>query len=471
MNRNIVLICLDSVRSDYFEDFAPRITDRADVTLSECRAASSWTTPSHASIFTGNLPHQHGIHAYNRNYSTISTGDTFLSNLPSHDTLAVSSNIHLSECFDFDTLFDYFVDATPRHRFKSGMDARVLAREGTSPIGTLRKSMVHDNTIASLLNALYFKIDADLSKSPVPKLFDDGAKLAASRSLNLINKSKEPFFLFLNLMEAHGPLQHIRGFDKSLHSASWRWHSSQFDGWKINTDGITDNNRKALRINRELYAAAIDYLDRNVISLIDKISDEADGQTTFIITADHGQNLAEDENNPVFGHQGSLSEELLHVPCQIINLPEECTVTRTDERFSQLQLGDLITALVAGEDYDVGETASSCPAEVIGAGGLGSNLNKQEQKYWDRMIRTYYSNNIKYVWDTLGNVDCYDISAGSRCREDLVETDCEIPERASHLFDWDLEYYQDHIQNTNKESENMSESVAERLRELGYLET
>ncbi|WP_435159099.1 alkaline phosphatase family protein [Haladaptatus sp. DFWS20] len=60
--RNVLLVCLDTVRADVFGEHANCLHRMADVSFTQCRAASSWTIPSHASMFTGQLPSVHGVH-------------------------------------------------------------------------------------------------------------------------------------------------------------------------------------------------------------------------------------------------------------------------------------------------------------------------------------------------------------------------------------------------------------------------
>jgi len=91
--RNIVLLCLDTVRKDFFDEYAPRLVDRADIVYDGCRAASSWSAPSHASMFTGQLPSEHGVHAYQRDFSVIDREDTFLGELPDYQALGASANV------------------------------------------------------------------------------------------------------------------------------------------------------------------------------------------------------------------------------------------------------------------------------------------------------------------------------------------------------------------------------------------
>ena len=65
MTRNVVLVCLDTVRKDYFDEYATRLQKLCDVSFEQCRAASSCSVRSHASFMTGELPYRHGIDSYN----------------------------------------------------------------------------------------------------------------------------------------------------------------------------------------------------------------------------------------------------------------------------------------------------------------------------------------------------------------------------------------------------------------------
>src|SRR6056297_3190608 len=102
---NVVLLCLDSVRKDFFDEYAPRLRERADLEFDQCRAASGWSVPSHASMMTGTLPHQHGIHVYNRDFSGLHRDETWLGELPRHRALGASANVYASDAFGFDGVF------------------------------------------------------------------------------------------------------------------------------------------------------------------------------------------------------------------------------------------------------------------------------------------------------------------------------------------------------------------------------
>lgn len=114
MTRNVVLVVLDTVRKNTFDEYAPRLRRRSDLSFEQCRAASSWSVPSHASIFTGELPSEHGIHAESFDadfsFASVDPESTFLGRLPGHRTVGVSANAYVNSTFGFDALFDEFHD-------------------------------------------------------------------------------------------------------------------------------------------------------------------------------------------------------------------------------------------------------------------------------------------------------------------------------------------------------------------------
>ncbi|MGC9108627.1 MAG: alkaline phosphatase family protein, partial [Infirmifilum sp.] len=58
---NIVLIVLDTLREDHAQGLEP-LTQLGFVKYENVYAPAPWTLPSHASMFTGLYPSEHGIH-------------------------------------------------------------------------------------------------------------------------------------------------------------------------------------------------------------------------------------------------------------------------------------------------------------------------------------------------------------------------------------------------------------------------
>lgn len=471
MTRNVVLVCLDTVRKDYFETFAPRLGELADVSFEQCRSASAWSTPSHASMLTGELPHRHGIHTHDRDFSGLTREDTFLADIPEHRAIGASANVYASSTFGFDGVFDEYSDVAPHRRFPDGMDMEKFIQEredeGLSRfLEFFGEALAHDHPLQSLANGGLFKLNDLFRRAPLPKLLDDGANVVSREALSKVAETREPFFLFTNFMDAHGPVHHVLGYDRSLHSAPNTWTSFAFDDWDINVNGTVEENREHLQHHRDLYGAAIDYLDRKVSRFVRRVQERTDRETSFVITADHGENLAFEADERLFGHTSSLTEALLHVPLAIVNPPEGYDAEET-AYVSHLQLGDLIAGLAHGETPDV--FSERVAAELVGIGVGGAPRDDDEHRYWDRMLRCVYDGETKYVWDSLGGRHRYRLDHDRPCWQEQVAADAEIPSWATECFDVEISTYKERAESSESEAEPIDEATKSRLEELGYL--
>lgn len=486
--RNAVLICLDTVRKDFFDEHAPRIRARADLSYEQCRAASSWSIPSHASMMTGTLPHHHGVHDHNRDFSGITESDTFLADLPDHHTTGVSANVYASSGFGFDRMFDDFRDVSPDSRFPEGIHVGRFGYEhkgeGAKKFLSFAKACAtHDHPVKSFLNGAAVEIDKALASLPVPKLLDEGASIIAREGVETARSCPQPFFMFTNFMDAHAPLRHVRGYDRSLHDAPNTWSTADYDKWELNrdkADGL-ERNRDHVEHHRGLYRAAIDYLDRTVVAFMDDVQAATDHETTFVITADHGENLGFPADDYLVGHDSSLSEGLLHVPLYVVNPPEGYEsvpgsetsggspgddTTLVSEYVSHLQLGDLLVGLAHDEVPDV--TRERIPAELIGSSIAQPPENPE---YWNRMLRCVYDGTEKIEWDSLGESSRVRLDPDRPCWQERVDDDAsEVAEELdAECFDEEITAYKRRAEGAEGEGVDVDEATADRLADLGYL--
>lgn len=160
MARNVVLLCLDTVRKDYYDECAPRVQERTETSLQRAYAASGWSMPSHASMFLGTLPHEHNIDpTATGTFEGVSPADTFLDDLDGYTRYGFSANTFAGSGFGFDGLFDEFRQYSPSALFQRGLKPQVLQqRTGNAGrkryITFLRRSFGHDHPIKSLATAL-----------------------------------------------------------------------------------------------------------------------------------------------------------------------------------------------------------------------------------------------------------------------------------------------------------------------------
>lgn len=463
MPRNILLVCLDSVRADFFSGYAPRLQDLADVSFSQCRSASSWTIPSHGSMMTGRLPSEHGAHGYNSSFYHLSRADTWLANCQKHKSIGVSSNPYASSDFGFDGLFDEFLMTRPGKYFPSGMSVDSFGWDRNNsglPLyrDFLREAVRHDHTAASLLNAIIHKSRDVLESCPIPQLFDDGARRLVQLIRRRFSQSDEPIIGFMNLMEAHEPMVDLMAFDSNLYDVPRGWASSGFSDIVVG-----EADEPALERYRSVYSAAIDYLDRKMSELIESLLKDHD--LTVVLTADHGENLGYDAEDHLFGHTGSLSEATLHVPLLIVNPPPSAPTGTTDGYASQMDLPDLLTEMANDDWTDI--TRDVVGAERVGGTQWINNDGVNNYEFWDRTIRAAYRGDTKIEWDSLGNV--YRISLGQQpCTRKTKEEIDSVPSWATSQFRQSIETDRNEARLGGHQTA-LTDDVERRLRDFGYL--
>ena len=226
-------------------------------------------------------------------------------------------------------------------------------------------------------------------------------------------------------------------------------------------------------------AAAIDYLDRTVVEFVDEVQAATDRPTTFVVTADHGENLAFPADDYLVGHDSSLSEGLLHVPLYVVNPPEgyesvpgsetseggaDDDTTLVSEYVSHLQLGDLLVGLAHEEVPDV--TRERIPAELVGSSIAQPPENPE---YWNRMLRCVYDGTEKVEWDSLGESSRIRLDPGRPCWQERVERGAEWQPLDETFFDEEISAYKRRAEGAEGEGVDVDEATADRRADLGYL--
>lgn len=475
--RNVIFIVLDSVRKDYFEQYAPQIQERSDVSFSQCRAASSWSVPSHASMLTGLLPHQHEVHAdsFAKDVTFADLkGETFIDELDGYQKIGLSANPYVNSSFRFDMFFDEFHDYVSHGSvFPEGLSPYTF-NEQTTKSGLRKKSALfraclsHKHPTRSLLNVLWNELDVDISEYPVPDLFDDGARPITKDALRLTTPHEEPIFLFINLMDGHSPFKNNFRYDQSLYSVPNSWCSNSLHNWEINKD--KKGTEEYFRNYRALYGAAIDHMDRHVGQLIDSVQSESKRETTVIVTADHGNNLGYPAEDGLIHHTGSVSEGITHVPLEIVNPPKGYPNT-VSNLYSHLSIPALIKDIAKDRSFNERDRINGVPVETIGLSGTGDPRNyrkfeKGEFRYWNRMIRCLYVGNEKFEWDTIGGGFRYRLDEKRPCWQEQIEEGIEGVDESDHFDVPAVEYKK----SVSSETEvQQTEADLGRLKQLGYI--
>jgi arylsulfatase A-like enzyme len=312
---------------------------REGLVFRQALSPAPWTLPSHASIFSGRLPTEHGITG-----ECISWGDGRPTSpreavqsfagpwLPEtlkergYRTWAASCNGWVTEWGGFDRGFDSFTQLHQRFRPGRGRRARLLRR----------------------MDRLLGRVDRG-GRSALDTFH--GALRAAG---------SEPLFAFVNLMEVHTPYDPPRPF---YPYPPWRRPKTR------RLTGGPGNSRRFLSLNsglataktpyvtaiRDLYYQSARYEDWLAGRFVEAVR-ERRRPTVVAVVADHGENLGE---HGLFAHNSSLHETLLHVPLVLWGSGVEVGPGGSDQPVSLMRLPGWLEGLAEGQPVD--------PAQVDGA--------------------------------------------------------------------------------------------------------
>lgn len=305
MAANVLLVVLDTARADAFEPYgAPTGTTPAIAELAArgsahpaAFASASWTVPSHAAMFSGQLPRSAGFQhrgatsplGYREaNRLLAQRGQTLpvVLQRAGVETRALSGNTWISEHTGFHQGFDEF---------------RIVSEARP---GRLHRTGLRDR--------LAWRFEA------VRARLDDGALAMAELLADWVGRrDRRPFFWFVNLIECHSPYlpphpwNPLGPIDRWRAAAEASRYLTMDSIWRCSL-GAFDVPDDAIERMRLLYAAGAAQLDAwtaRVLELLD-----AHGlleETQVVLTSDHGENLGEAR---LLGHAFSLDDRLLRVP-------------------------------------------------------------------------------------------------------------------------------------------------------------
>lgn len=287
---DILLVVLDTVRAQnvsaygYARPTTPtfdRLAGEGALFL-DATSPSTWSLPSHASLFTGLFPSVHGCHDEHRYL------DADIPSLPEilsqngYETFCFTANPHISENFGLTRGFQHSDDA-----WKNAAGGRSFF----------------------FIFRLLDRIGLGLSDKGGGTVAGNFEHFAASRPADA-----RPSFVFVNFLEAHFPYhqtpdEYLRKFTdeprRRLQSRSLALLSAQFGG--------------SVEITPETAASAIDMYDSGVAysdHLLSRVINAVQARgsmdnTVIVVLADHGELMGE---HGEFGHGISLFEPVTRVP-------------------------------------------------------------------------------------------------------------------------------------------------------------
>ena len=284
----VVLVSMDTTRADhltpygYDRDTSPTLDRlaREGTVFTQARSSTSWTLPSHMSLFTG-LPA--AVHDVVIDFQRLDSGRRTMGQV-FHD-----AGFHTVGLFTAPYVH-------PRFGFGAGMD--FYESMTANP-------MAYDLTPAQMNREMGLREAFSHQEVTSPRVADRARWF-------LTNRSAPRNFLFLHLFDPHydykAPPKIVQRFADPAYAGP-----IQPDGIMGQLDLIHEGMAPTdLAHLVDLYDAEINFTDRSLASVIATIEAEGlVGRTIVVVVADHGEEFLEHGR---FGHRMGLGEEVLRVP-------------------------------------------------------------------------------------------------------------------------------------------------------------
>lgn len=397
---NVSIIVLDTLKLEMFNRLAranPNLLKGFDaVRFENCIAPSSWTLPSHASMFTGMDQSEHGCHETKQ----IKSLDiekirlrkrTILDSLKEigYSTYGISANPYIHPVYGFDGFDKYIAESYFTDIFGSVIEISNSLKPRVSKYRNL-----YGNDILKLSQSIAREdpklfLDIALSATmltPKAAMKKIRAKLIEGWPIekggkNILNTIKgirfrEPFFLFVNFMEAHDPYIGAKGKD-------FNWVTPFL---KKGPDA------QLVHLWEKLYEKASIKAVRYGTELIRDLVKRFGDNQIIILTSDHGQLFGE---HGFIGHGTVIYDEAIRVPL-LVMLPKRFNKNAKAKGYQSLvNIPGFVEAVLAGDIDALSRLTSasvcaetfSIPANIANISGVDKKRMAKFDKYQKRIFK------------------------------------------------------------------------------------
>ena len=339
---NVVLIVLDTQRVDrlgcygYPKRTSPRLDAFAEDALvfDNAISAAIWTLPSHASIFTGLFPSEHGATYAHRWLDEDFTTMAEVLAAEGYETVAFSNNYWVSSITNVTQGFDRVLRPASIH-YSRGNSISEFADKVLYPAGLVGKWVgvwTAEDTGAKYTNQL------------------------VTRWLDTRDPSR-PFFLFVNYMEPHDPYRpHLphRELFVSARDIGTSYRTTWGMPQEFSLLGRDVYTERELDLLNEVYDGETRLTDDYVGELLERLAGRvAFDDTLIIITSDHGENLGD---HHLQGHAHCVYDTVAHVPL-IVRYPRRLAPGRNAELVQTTDLLPTVMDVVRGEPFAMPSTS------------------------------------------------------------------------------------------------------------------
>ncbi|GAB3022817.1 sulfatase [Natronobiforma cellulositropha] len=479
---NVVLVVLDTARATSVDEGTmPTLTalGEAGTTFERAFSTAPWTLPSHASLFTGVYPSEHGAHGGHTyltdDYRTVAEAFSDAG----YETIGVSNNTWITDEFGFARGFDHLRRGWQFVQSDVDMGTVVRAEHFSGKFEAARDRLFEGNPLVNAANVLYSEL--------LQPAGDDGADRTTTWITDWLESrdDERPFFLFANYIEPHVEYRPPRRYAEAFlpDGASYEEAIAIRQDPRAYDVGAYELTEREFTLLRALYHAEGAYVDDHLRRLVRAL--EVSGlqeNTLLVVCGDHGENVGD---HGFFGHQYNLYDTLLHVPLVCYGGPFVDTPARED----LVQLLDLPETLLETTGVDDPELRAQSrgrslhpasddpPREAVFAeyAAPQPSIDRLEARFgelpdrvydFDRSLRAIRTRDEKYVRGDDGFERLHDLTTDP---DESVDLAPDRPARVARLRER-LEAHAEGLDAaTPTGSVSMRASTEERLADLGYL--
>lgn len=447
---NVVLIVLDTARADRFgcmgyeRDTSPNIDSIfSEGTIFEnTYSTACWTLPSHGSLFTGLYPTQAGATSETLHLPKVNRTIAQTLQEGGYKTAGFCCNGWLSKERGFAQGFDEYHE---------------MWRE-ENRVNTAGKHLYSD-------------------------------QIATEKIINWLrqqNKSKNPFFTFINLNGIHLPYQPTEPF-LSRFVGNRGYNNEEVNriaavkSWWAYLGGKVAFNERDFRIMSDLYDGEVALADTHVGRIADELRTlRMLDDTVFIVTSDHGENLGEHGR---FDHNLSMYETTLHIPLMMRYPKAFSAAVRVKDLVSNTDIAPTILDLcgVGGMDKLKPEETSLARKErrrrnfvvsgnerpMSGIGLMKEQYPEFDVRSIDYRMRAIRSGSYKLIWKINVGTQLFDLQTDPQELNDLAGKDIATRNKLNNmLVSW---MRRTPAVSNIKSLQGQDEENLKLLRSLGYI--
>jgi arylsulfatase A-like enzyme len=267
-----------------------------------------------------------------------------------------------------------------------------------------------------------------------------------------------PFFFFLNYMDAHDPYRPPRPFHK-LYSVE---KSMLFYKIRLFLQAFNNslNKEQWAALLRSQYDGEIAYLDYHIGRLISFLKKHGLYKSSLIIvTSDHGELFNE---HGFFNHETPLYKGVSDVPL-MIKYPYSLKIGRTSKKVSLADLYHLILSICGLHHKAPSEVPSNKSADSIVLELYSKDYGKHRVLYYGKYKYMYYWKNRR---DEL-----YDLKNDPEEKNNIANAFPKVTSAMKkRLSAWENEHAPSNTDGFEEQNRHMPAEVEESLRALGYLQ-